>query len=364
MHRRPCACRNEAPIRENEPSPAAPLSYDACVTVVPTHARTNLVPVPELLPDVLPTDRLNARGMPTRPLRDDLRRIPNGRNVVAVISTLLQSYGVVIAAAVVNTWWSYLLAFVLMTRGHVCLNILGHEAAHRLLFSNRRANDIVGRFMAYSSYQAMLAYRRAHFAHHRDEMGPAEPDASLYAGYPIPRDSWYRKLRRDATGVSAYKNFKVLFGAIKRRKPEALQIAALHIVLITVAVATGRPMAYVVWILSWSTLWRVSNRLRAIAEHGGMVRSEDRRQTTHVIRQSLLARYWMVPYHTGWHLAHHVDMGVPWTNLPRLHDELVASGWVVPQIEYPNYRAFWRDASSGGGASDQADGVSFLAFDD
>ena len=73
-----------------------------------------------------------------------------------------------------------------MTRGHVCLNILAHEAAHRLLFTNRRANDWVGRLLlAYPTYQAMLAYRRVHFAHHRDELGPDEPDIALYAGYPI-----------------------------------------------------------------------------------------------------------------------------------------------------------------------------------
>lgn len=331
-----------------------------------TLCRVGMVPAADRLPLVLPTDRLNDRGKPTRELRDELRRIPNGRNVVAVVSTLLQSYGVVVAAAVVNTWWSYLIAFVLMTRGHVCLNILGHEAAHRLLFSNRRANDWVGRFLAYSSYQAMLAYRRAHFAHHRDEMGPDEPDASLYAGYPIPADSWHRKLRRDAMGISAYKNFRVLFGAIRRRKPEALQILALHMVLLGASIVFMRPLAYVVWILSWSTLWRVSNRLRSIAEHGGMARSKDRRETTHVIHQSLIARYWMVPYHTGWHLAHHVDMGVPWRNLPALHDELVESGWVTPDIEYPSYRAFWKAASSGGDASgsQRAEGSSMLAFDE
>ncbi len=328
---------------------------------------TNMVPPPALLPDVLPTERLNERAKPVRELRDELRRIPNLRNVVAVLATLTQSFGIVIAAAVVNTWWSYLLAFVLMRRGHVCLNILAHEAAHRLLFSNRRANDWVGRFlMGYPSYQAMLAYRRAHFAHHRDEMGPDEPDASLYAGYPIPRDSWYRKLRRDATGVSAWKNFKVLGTAIRRRKPEALQILAVHVVMLGASIVFMRPLAYVVWIASWSTLWRVSNRLRAIAEHGGMVRSRDRRETTHVIRQTLVARYWMVPYHTGWHLAHHVDMGVPWRNLPRLHAELVASGWVTPEIEYPSYRAFWKAVSSGGSdaRSRQATATSFLAFDD
>jgi len=326
-----------------------------------------MVPPDVHLPDVLPTDRLNERGKPTRALRDDLRRIPNARNAVAVAATLLQSLGVVIAAAAVDTWWAYVIAFVLMARGHVCLNILGHEAAHRLLFSNRRVNDTVGRWLlAYPTYQAMLVYRRAHFAHHRDEMGPDEPDTALYAGYPITSDSWHRKLRRDLFGQSAYKNFKVLAKAIVKAKREALQILAVHVVVLGLAVGFMRPWAYVVWIASWSTLWRVSNRLRAVAEHGGMERSRDRRRTTHVIRQSWLARYWMVPYHTGWHLAHHVDMGVPWRNLPRFHDELVAAGWITPEIVYPSYRAFWRACSSGShdrrGA--QATGTSFLAFDD
>jgi fatty acid desaturase len=337
------------------------------VTIDPgeTGSRTNMVPPSAYLPDVLPTERLDERGKPLRALRDELRRIPDLRNVIAVAATLAQSFGVVIAAAAIDTWWSYVVAFVVMARGHVCLNILGHEAAHRLLFTGRRANDWVGRALAYSSYQAMLAYRRAHFAHHRDELGPDEPDLSLYDGYPVSRNSLRRKLTRDAVGISAYKNFKVLFGAIRRRKPEALQILAVHIVMLGAAIVFVRPWAYVVWILSWSTAWRVSNRLRVIAEHGGMIRSRDRRQTTHVIRQSPLARFWLVPYNTGWHLAHHVDMGVPWRNLPRLHEELVASGWVTPQIEYPTYRAFWSAASSGaeGGRSERAEGVSFLAFD-
>jgi len=307
-----------------------------------------MVPPPAALPDVLPTERLNERAKPRPHVREPLRRIPNLRNAVAVVATLLQSFGVVIAAAWVNTWWAYVAAFVLMARGHVCLNILAHEAAHRLLFTNRRANDWVGRFLlGYPTYQAMLAYRRVHFAHHRDEMGPDEPDTGLYAGYPIQADSWRRKLRRDLTGNSAWKNFKALGRALRAGRAEAWMIFGVHAVMLGAAIGFARPWAYVVWIGSWSTLWKFSNRLRAIAEHGGMIRSRDRRQTTHVVRQTRLARYWLVPYNTGWHLAHHVDMGVPWTNLPRLHRELVASGWVTPEIEYPTYRALWHAASSG-----------------
>ena len=37
-----------------------------------------------------------------------------------------------------------------------------------------------------------------------------------------------------------------------------------------------------------------------------------------------------VPYNTGWHLAHHVDIGIPYRNLPALHRELEAAGWVTP----------------------------------
>lgn len=306
-------------------------------------ALRTLVPPHRALPDVFPNDSFNERGVPTRPWRDDLRHIPNKRNIITLTGCLVQSFGVVIAAAVIHTWWAYLVAFFLMARGHVCLNILAHEAAHRLLFSHRRANDLTGRWLlGYPTFQPTLAYRRSHFAHHRDEMGPDEPDLSLYAGYPIPAASWRRKLRRDITGESGYKRMKQLIGAARRRGVEAWQILGVQAVMLTASVALGRPLAYLVWIGSWMTLWQFSNRLRAIAEHGGMIRSRDRRETTHVIRQSLIARYWMVPYHTGWHLAHHVDMGVPWRNLPKLHDGLVDAGWITPEIIYPSYRAFWR----------------------
>ena len=307
-----------------------------------------MVPPAEALPDVLPTERLNERAKPVRDLRNELRRIPDVANAVTVAFALIQTFGVVAVAAVIGTWWSWLAAFVLMGRGHCLLNILGHEAAHRLLFTNRRANDLVGRWLlAYPSLQAFYGYRRAHMAHHRDEMGPEEPDLGLYSGYPISPDSWRRKLRRDALGVSAYKNLKGLVKGARLGNREARQIIAVQAALLAVSVAVGQPLAYVVWLGSWSTLWKVSNRMRSIAEHGGMARSSDRRQTTHVVRQSRLARYCMVPYNTGWHLAHHVDMGVPWRNLPRLHDELVRAGWVTDAIEYPTYRSFWRAATRG-----------------
>lgn len=311
-----------------------------------------MLPSPELLPDVLPTDRLRKNGIARPEVRAELRRIPNARNAFTVVAALAQSAGVVIWAGWTGTWWSYLLAFLVMGRGHCQINILGHEAAHKLLFTNRFANDAAGRWLcAYPGLQGMLSYRRAHLAHHRDEMGPEEPDFGLYEGYPISSDSLRRKLTRDLLFVSGYKNVRALGKAARRPgaiSREARQVIAVQLVMFAAAVAWGKPLLYpVCWLAPWMSVWKVSNRLRAIAEHGGMARSDDRRETTHVIRQSLIARFLFVPYNTGWHLAHHVDIAVPFRHLPAFHAELVASGWLVPEIEYPSYRALWTKLSSG-----------------
>jgi fatty acid desaturase len=64
------------------------------------------------------------------------------------------------------------------------------------------------------------------------------------------------------------------------------------------------------------------------------------------VRQSWAARFALVPYNTGWHLAHHVDIGIPYRRLPALHRELEAAGWVTPELVYPTYRALWRALAS------------------
>jgi fatty acid desaturase len=241
---------------------------------------------------------------------------------------------------------AWIVAFLLMGRAFSQLLILGHEAAHLLLFSNRRVNDFVGRwFLDYPGLVPFEAYRKGHMAHHKDEMGPDEPDRALYAAYPCTRASFRRKLTRDALFVSGWKNLKPLFGAMRSpsARPAALRILAVQLGILAVFTALGRPELYLfLWIAPWMTVWRVINRLRAIAEHGGMVRSADRRRTTHHVHQSRIASFALVPYNTGWHLAHHVDIGVPFRNLPALHRELETAGWITPALTYPNYRTLWR----------------------
>ena len=192
-------------------------------------------------------------------------------------------------------------------------------------------NDWVGRWLlGFPSFTPIDLYRRGHMAHHRDEFGPDEPDIPLYRGYPISRASMRRKLTRDATGRTGWKLFKGLLRGVgvdrrrralagpahRRRAARCSSRSASRSVIRGCTSSCGSRRIL--------TVWRVINRLRSIAEHGGMQRSKDRRLTTHSVRQLPLARFFLVPYHIGWHLAHHVDSGVPMANLPKLHAELRA----------------------------------------
>jgi fatty acid desaturase len=293
---------------------------------------------------------LTVAARPVPQLRESLRQIPDARNVLTVVGVYLQSFGVIALAAYLGTWWAYAIAFVLMGRAFALYAILAHEAAHRLLFSKRRPNDLVGRWLlAYPAFVPFDLYRRSHMAHHKEEFGPTEPDLALYSGYPITRTSMRRKLLRDAFLVSGWKNLKPLLVGVTRAqsRPLAARILSVQLVIWAGFALAGYWWLYpLLWLGPWLTAWRVINRLRAIAEHGGMTASDDRRLTTHVVRQHFVARFFMVPYNTGWHLAHHVDMGIPWRKLPALHAELVASGWVTTGLEYPSYTALWRALAS------------------
>ncbi|MCU1430740.1 MAG: hypothetical protein JWL83_4740 [Actinomycetia bacterium] len=312
-----------------------------------------MLPEPSALTGFAPTERLTADARPAPGWREELRRIPNVRNGFSVASVYVQTLGVIALAVWLNNPITWVLAFILMGRAHAQFAALMHEAAHRLLFRNRRLNDWTGRWLlGFPSFTPTDLYRRGHMAHHREEFGPNEPDIPLYRGYPIAKSSLRRKLVRDGTGQTGWKLFRGLLRATRSKddavRSQARRIFVVQVVVLGLFFLAGHPWLYLfLWFLPYITVWRVINRLRSIAEHGGMQASKDRRVTTHSVRQHPVARFLMVPNYIGWHLAHHVDPGVPMSRLPVLHAELRQAGYVTDAIEYPTYPALWRKLSSG-----------------
>lgn len=302
--------------------------------------------VPATLPVCRETGRIRADGRPQPAFREQLRRIPNWRNAWSVLFLYVQT-GAVLWATVAWGPWSWPITFLLMGRAFAQFLSLMHDAAHRLLFSKKALNDFVGRWMlGYPSLTNTDGYRRVHAAHHREEFGADEPDLPLYIGYPVGHASFRRKLVRDATGQTGYKLLVQFLGGAraKDRKVRATfwKIMLVQAIMLAAAILAGHWWLYpFFWFAPYLTVWRVINRLRSVAEHGGMGASPDRRNTTHTVRQHPLARFMVVPYRIGLHLAHHVDSGIPFRNLPLLHEALLEAGYIDDSIEYRSYPAIW-----------------------
>ena len=308
-------------------------------------------PSPDALPHANSTSNIRLDGRPQPAFRDELRRIPSLRNAFSVVGLYAQTSLLFAVVIVTPGLWRLLtwpIVFILMGRTHAQFASLMHEAAHRLLFSKRQLNDWVGRWLlGYPAFTTTDGYRRVHMAHHRVEFGPDEPDIPLYANYPVSPASLRRKVIRDATGRTGLKLLRQQLRGL--RAPDAQvrhtqrKIWALQLTMLGACIATGVWWLYpVFWLLPFLTVWRVINRLRSIAEHGGMMASKDRRITTHSVRQHPLARFMLVPYNIGLHLAHHVDSGVPFRHLPAYHLALRDAKYVNDSLEYASYPALWR----------------------
>lgn len=312
-----------------------------------------MAPSPATLPVVHDNPWVARDGRALPAVRSDLRRIPSWRNAWSVAWLYGQNALILVVAARLGHPAAWLAAFLMMGRAHAQFASLMHEAAHRLLFSHKGANDFVGNWLlGYPVMTSTPAYRRVHMAHHREEFGPDEPDIPLYANYPVAPSSLRRKLVRDLTGRTGARliaaQMRGFTSPDARVRRTLWKMVAVQVVVAAVFTILGAWWMYpVMWVLPYFTLWRVINRLRSIAEHGGLRADDDRRIATHSVTQHLIARFYLVPYKIGYHLAHHVDAGVPFRNLPRYHRMLRESGYVDDGYEYPSYRAIWRALATG-----------------
>ena len=293
------------------------------------------------------SNRLHPDGRPKKAFRDQLRKISNFKNSFSVILSLLLPPLIVWVSMIYSHPLIWIFLILCMGIAQNRLFIIHHEAAHRLLFSNQKINDLIGiRLIGWLAFgSGSHGYRIGHIRHHRDEFGPQEPDFVLYSFYPISKSSMSRKLLRDLSGISAFRILRPRFQKLNDLRHLRLTVSFLSGQLMIVAlfwIFSNLAMYFLLWILPWVCVYQFLNRIRAITEHGGMTQSSDRRRTTHYIRQNRLANFFFVPLNVGYHLAHHVDMLVPYRNLPLLDQALMEDGYISSDLIWPNYRSLWK----------------------
>jgi fatty acid desaturase len=249
------------------------------------------------------------------------------------------------------------------TRQHA-LFIIAHDAAHYLLYEDRRLNDLVGRAAATVQGLSMCTYRVIHRLHHNNLYGELDPDTALHGGYPRGRAYLVKKLLKDLTGFTAWKTYAYFLGgapALNSATNVALRplddtseklrgearsdrnaVIAFHAVLLVAFAWSGYLAQYLVlWILPLVTVVQAILRLRAIAEHGA---TTDFSSPLTAARTNLLPAWleWLLfPHHVNYHIEHHLYASVPHYNLPRLHREMAARG-VLEGAEVVPFRATLR----------------------
>jgi len=256
--------------------------------------------------------------------------------------------------------------FVIAAR-QLGMAIVMHEAAHRTLFRNRRLNDWVGNWLAaYPVWADVAPYRAYHLVHHTRTGTDQDPDLGLAAPFPITRASFRRKLWRDLSGQTGWKQAKAVFrrdmgwsrgrnqrslGMNEGEQPDVgwhklVPVATTNAALLGILALAGHPALYLLWVASWLTTYRLVTRIRSIAEHGMIPDRLDPLRNT----RTILVRWWerllIAPNRVNFHLEHHLLMTVPHHNLPRLHRLLRARNAVDEACLTPGYLEVLRLATA------------------
>ena len=238
----------------------------------------------------------------------------------------------------------FLSVLIIGTRQHA-LFVIAHDAAHYLLYDNRRLNDLVGRACALLQGLSMCTYRVIHRMHHNNLYGELDPDTALHGGYPRGKAYLVRKLLIDLSGQTAWKTYAYFLYAApglntktnvvlrplddtsEKLKNEARAdrnlVIGFQVLLFLFFAWSGYLLEYLVlWVLPLVTVVQALLRLRAIAEHGA---TTDFSSPLTAARTNVAPAWlaWLIfPHHVNYHIEHHLYASVPHYHLPALHKEL------------------------------------------
>lgn len=292
--------------------------------------------------------RSKAGGLLSPAVVKQLSRLNPWRNVLAAAELIA---ALALTLTLVILWWnplSILAAILVIAAIQHALMVLAHDGAHYRLFAGRRANDALGRAAGALVGISMCSYRVVHRLHHNHLYERADPDLALIAGYP--RGRWYllRRLLRDLTGITAYKNYAYFFGAPAKNAETgqamrplddtspALRQAALadrklvigvQLGLLALAGASGLwPYYLLFWVLPLLSPLQAILRLRAVIEHGAVGDLTSPLTAARTTRMPWLVSWLLAPFQVNYHIEHHLYPSIPHYRLKEAHRLLVAAG--------------------------------------
>ncbi len=291
---------------------------------------------------------MNAQTGPLQKPRDFLTpqeiRSLRAVNPLASWWAIVHCWGVIIGTWVVVTVWTnpltILLGILIIGTRQLGLGVLSHDAAHFTLFGNKELNDWTAEWLMNRPLlgASVLSYRKYHLGHHKFTQQTNDPDLYLSKPFPINRESLQRKIFRDLTGQTGFKQYggsfreafkgdtfsEALFRGMQRLGPNI----AINLIFLTSFALAGK--WYLYFLLWWApalTWNRFVTRLRNIAEHGAVPDNDDRLRNTRTVVANWIERAFIAPYRVNYHLEHHLLVSCPFYRLPTMHKLLIERGF-------------------------------------
>ena len=286
------------------------------------------------------------------------------RSDVIGVGMVVHAWGMIAGTMALAIWQPVLIPFAIMIIGarQLGLAILMHEAAHGGLHKNKKVNDFLGQWLCGAPTGAQLSsYRPYHLTHHKFTQQPEDPDLVLSAPFPVTKASLKRKVIRDLTGQTFYKQrlnqFANALGIGIREtqgaenRMQGARDAVVPFIAFNFSLAVGLMLIgywwafFVLWLVPMATWFPLVTRLRNIAEHA-LTSGDDVYQQARTTRANLLERLLIAPYWVNYHLEHHLFMHLPCYRLAEAHRLLQAKGITEKMEIQPSYRAVLDLASS------------------
>jgi fatty acid desaturase len=250
------------------------------------------------------------------------------------------------------------------------LGILQHDAAHGALHPSAKVGDWVSNWVCLNGVER---YRKYHLQHHKFAQQAEDPDLGLSAPFPITPVSLRRKIVRDLTGQTWFKQRFGDFGkrlAARKAGEPVLPIVGHEIAkqrrwllvngaVILVSSLLGYWWAwFALWLLPKATWQMMITRFRNIAEHALVAKNEpDPLRHARSTHANWLERIIIAPYYVNYHCEHHMFMHVPCWNLPRVQRLLRQKGVLDGMLTAPGYWTVLKAAASKPAVNDVAAGA-------
>ena len=309
----------------------------------------------------------------------------------------LVAHGWIVSVAAIGlAAWSgnplaWLLAIIIVGGRQLGFAILMHDAAHGALHPDRKINNFLGQWLTGAAVGSdLIAYRTYHLQHHKYTQQAEDPDLALSKPFPTTRASLMRKINRDLTGQTFFKQrvaqFRFALVGLKamlrgeraekrgastkagtpfnKQSDDGVTSPMIDLAgAMTVTRSVGRFLLvqaillaaslllygwtpYLLWLAGLATTFQLYLRIRNIAEHACTATGSDdpfsHARTTHA---GWIARATVAPYWVNYHAEHHLFMGVPCYRLPQVHAALGRAGKHDAMTIAPNYAAVLRQVA-------------------